>query len=132
VKLLLDTHVWLWSHLQPEKLSARVTRALKSASSDLWLSPISVWEFFLLVEHGRVRLAAGWTPTGWVDAALQNRPMREATLTHAVALEAGAVRLPHADPADRLLVATARAYDLTLVTADERLLGKGWRSLANA
>src|SRR5262245_15865275 len=46
LKLLLDTHIWLWSQLAPERLSKKVARALEAPTSELWLSPISVWEFF--------------------------------------------------------------------------------------
>jgi PIN domain nuclease of toxin-antitoxin system len=132
LRLLLDTHIWLWSHLDPKRLSSKVARALTRTGNELWLSPVSVWEFFLLVEHDRLHLHAGRTPTTWVSDALSSRPMNDATLTRQVAAEAGSVRLGHTDPADRLLVATARVYDLTLVTADDRLHRPGWRYLANA
>ncbi len=59
-------------------------------------------------------------------------PFREASLTHAVAQQSRRLSLEHSDPADRFVAATAVVYDLTLVTADARLLrGKGYRTLAN-
>ncbi|HUP18651.1 MAG TPA: PIN domain-containing protein [Gemmatimonadota bacterium] len=61
-------------------------------------------------------------PGEWVRDALASSSMREAALNHEVALEGRRVRLPHPDPADRFLAATARVYELTLVTADRRLL----------
>jgi PIN domain nuclease of toxin-antitoxin system len=131
LNLLLDTHIWLWSHLEPKRLSKKVDRALRDARNELWLSPISVWEFFLLLEHDRVRIRAGKTPSAWVAEAFASNPMHDAAVSREVAIEAGSVRLEHQDPADRLLVATARVYDLTLVTADDRLHSKGWRFLAN-
>ena len=64
--------------------------------------------------------------------ALERVPMREAELNHAVALRSRVVALTNDDPADRFLAATASVYDLTLVTADRRLIdGKGYRVLAN-
>jgi len=132
LNLLLDTHIWLWSHLEPKRLSRRVERALTKAGNELWLSPISIWEFFLLVEHGHLRIHAGRTPTAWVAEALAARPMRDAAMSREVAVEAASVRLGHGDAADHLVVATARVYDLTLVTADDRLHRTGWRFLANA
>jgi PIN domain nuclease of toxin-antitoxin system len=90
-----------------------------------------VWEFFLLLEHDRLRLKGDKTPTSWVAEALASKPLRDAALSREVAVEAGSVRLEHQDPADRLIVATARVYDLTLVTADDRLHRKGWSVLAN-
>ena len=130
--LLLDTHVWVWSHVAPERLGKRVAAILTDAESQLWLSPISIWEFLLLAERGRVRVADGLSPTEWVDAALARAPMHDAALTREVALRSRSVRLAHDDPADRFLAATAEVYELTLVTADEHLLrGRGFRTLAN-
>lgn len=132
MKLLLDTHVWLWSHAAPERLTKRVTAAVADGDNDLWLSPISIWEFLLLAQRGRVRLQAGLDARAWVEAALSRAPMHEAALTREVAQRSRFVRVDHDDPADRFLAATAEVYELTLVTADERLLrGKGFRTLAN-
>jgi PIN domain nuclease of toxin-antitoxin system len=132
VNLLLDTHVWIWSHAEPARLTKRVASALTDRRNELWLSPISVWEFLLLAEHGRVRTKGGMGPRDWAEAALSRVPMHDAALTRDVALASRSVHLAHEDPADRFLAATAEVYELTLVTADERLLrGKGFRTLAN-
>jgi PIN domain nuclease of toxin-antitoxin system len=132
VNLLLDTHIWLWSHAEPERLGRRVAAALRDRANALWLSPISVWEFLLLAERGRVRTKGGLDARDWVEAALSRVPMHEAALTRDVALQSRVVRVEHEDPADRFLAATAEVYELTLVTADERLLrGKGFRTLAS-
>lgn len=132
MNLLLDTHVWVWSHVAPERLGKRVAAVLTEADSQLWLSPISIWEFLLLAERGRVRVAGGLSPAEWVEAALARAPMHDAALTREVALRSRSVRLAHDDPADRFLAATAEVYELTLVTADEHVLrGKGFRTLAN-
>ena len=120
MKLLLDTHIWLWSLLEPVRLTRRVARALQREGNELWLSPISVWELLMLMDRGRVRLSS--PPDEWVKAALRRAPFREAPITHEVALETRSVRLSHRDPADRFLLATARVFDLKLVTADERLI----------
>ncbi len=131
MNLLLDTHIWLWSHIEPERLSQRVAAAFADGTNQLWLSPISVWEFLLLVERGRVRVRDGSAPD-WLEAALSRSPMHDAALSREVAVRSRSVRLAHEDPADRFLAATADVYELTLVTADERLLhGKGFRTLAN-
>jgi PIN domain nuclease of toxin-antitoxin system len=132
VNLLLDTHIWVWSHTQPERLTKRVTAALTDETNQLWLSPISIWEFLLLAERGRIRVKNGETAADWVEAALARAPMRDAALSREVALQSRVVRVEHEDPADRFLAATAAVYELVLVTADERLLrGKGFRTLAN-
>ena len=129
MKLLLDTHVWIWSHLAPSELGNRAKRALLDPSNELWLSPISVWEFLVLVEKKRIQLKM--RPEEWVAAALAEAPMHEATMNHEVALKSRSVKVEHQDPADRFLAATAAVYELVLCTADERLLaGKGYKSMS--
>lgn len=119
MSLLLDTHIWLWSLLEPQRLSRRVVRALSSNENELWLSPVSIWEFLILVEKGRVVLTV--EPDAWLDQASAIAPMHEAPLTNEIARESRRINLPHQDPADRFLAATAAVLKLTLVTADERL-----------
>ena len=120
MRLLLDTHIWIWSLLDPKKLSRRVRSALESPDNELWLSPVSTWELLTLIEKGRV--VVDKDPLPWVTEVTKAVVLREASLTHEVAVESRVVDLPHQDPADRFLAATARVYDLTLVTADDRLL----------
>lgn len=128
MKLLLDTHVWLWSQLSPERIARSARAKLTSTGNELWLSPISVWEVLLLSERGRIRLRP--SAPAWIDSFFAKVPVHEAPLIREVALASREVQLEHDDPADRFLAATATAYDLTLVTADERLLrGKGYKTL---
>ena len=130
VKLLLDTHIFLWSLLEPRHLSARVAGELENPVNELWLSPIVIWEVLLLAERGRVVLEPD--ATTWVRRACRAAPFREAPLNHEIAIESRAIDLLHHDPADRFLAATALVHDLTLVTADERLLrSRRIASLAN-
>ena len=119
MSLLLDTHIWLWSLLEPQRLSRRVVRAISANENELWLSPISIWEFLILVEKGRVVLTL--EPDAWLDQASAIAPMQEAPLTNEIAGESRRINLPHQDPADRFLAATAVVLNLTLVTADERI-----------
>ncbi len=118
--LLLDTHIWLWSLLDPGRLADSARLTLLSRKSDLRLSPISVWEALLLAERGRVVLSPD--PHRWLRKAMSVAPVAEAPLTIDVALASRAVDLEHQDPADRFIVATARVHGLTLLTADTRLL----------
>jgi len=106
--------------------------ALSDKSNELWLSPISVWEFLLLAERGRIRLGDGMSPRSWLEASQLAAPMHDAPLTRAVAIQSRSVGLAHEDPADRFIAATAAVYDLTLVTADTRLLrGHDYRTLTH-
>jgi PIN domain nuclease of toxin-antitoxin system len=120
IKLLLDTHIWLWSVSEPERVSKRVARALRTPENELWLSPISIWELIILSQKGRVELAEGLE--AWTTRALRALPLNEAPVTNEVAREVGRLDLPHRDPADHFLVATAKVFDLTLVTADEHFM----------
>lgn len=80
----------------------------------------------------RNRLDVEIDPAIWITDMLHAGALREAPVTHDVAMEAVLIRLPHRDPADRFLAASAKVHDLTLVTADERLLGsRDFASLAN-
>lgn len=120
MKLLLDTHIWLWSLAEPGKLGRRVKSAIARAGNELWVSPISVWELLVLAEHGRVKLDD--EPRKWIAEALARTPAQEAVLNFDVAIRSREIALAHSDPADRFLVATASVYGLTLVTADESLI----------
>ncbi len=93
------------------------------------MSPVSAWELALLVERGRVRLDR--PVAAWVDEALRRSDLRDAPFDRQVALRSRDIGLDHDDPADRFLAATAAVHDLTLVTADTRLLaGTGYRTVA--
>jgi PIN domain nuclease of toxin-antitoxin system len=120
MKLLLDTHIWVWSALDRARLSARVVNALHNPENELWLSPISLWEVLTLCQKQRLTLYPN--PQAWITNTLDAIPLREAPVTYEIAQETVRVQLPHRDPVDRFLVATARIYDLTLITADETLL----------
>ena len=121
MKLLLDTHIWLWSLREPDRLGARVRREFNDPENELWLSPISTWEALLLHEKGKIHLNVD--VADWTRRATER--FREAPLTHEIAMAAHGLTLLHADPADRFLAATAKVLGLTLVTADKKLLGLG-------
>lgn len=98
----------------------RVAAALEEPATELWLSPLTTWEVLVLAARGRVILEPD--PVAWLRTVYRTLPFQEAPLTHEVALESRLIELPHRDPVDRFLAATARVYGLPLVTADERLL----------
>ena len=130
MKLLLDTHIWLWSALDPQRLSRRVEKALADSANELWLSPISVGELIVLLRKGRLMLPADLS--GWVAQTMVDLELIEAPLTVEVALAMSSITFPHGDPADHFLAATAKVLGLTLVTADEHLAHlSGIQVLAN-
>lgn len=119
MNLLLDTHIWLWGLIEPERLPPRVAATLSDRATRRWLSPLSVWEAMLLIERGRLRVDTG--PEAWVRQALAEAPMEEAPVSSAVVIASRALDTRHRDPVDRFLAATAQVFDLTLVTADRSL-----------
>jgi PIN domain nuclease of toxin-antitoxin system len=124
--LLLDTHVWLWLVDGAEPIKRPVLSAIEGAARRglIRISVISVWEVAMLVAKGRVRLANDCL--AWAQEALSAPGTSLFPLTPEIAVESS--RLPgefHGDPADRILVATARHLGATLLTRDERILAYG-------
>jgi PIN domain nuclease of toxin-antitoxin system len=120
MKYLLDTHVWLWSSMQSDRLSRRVAKALADTQNELWLSPISIWELTVLCRKGRFRV--GPDISAWVAQTFSDLRLIEAPLTVEVALAISSISFSHADPADQFLAASAKVFNLTLITADDQLL----------
>jgi PIN domain nuclease of toxin-antitoxin system len=117
LKLLLDTHVWLWSLLDPQRLSAAAKQAVSDEETELCLSPISTWETLVLARKGRVELQP--SPREWVLEALRLSALNPAPLSHSVAVRSEALEgFGSGDPADRFLVATALEQEMSLITAD--------------
>ena len=120
MRLLLDTHIILWSTAEPERIPGRVVDELTDLGSELWFSPISVWEILVLAEKGRILLKGDRIKS--VRRIFREIPFKEAPVTREVAIQSRLVDLPHQDPADRFLAATALVYNLTFVTADKRII----------
>ena len=120
MNLLLDTHIFLWSMLEPERLSKKVAGELQKQENQLWFSPINSWEIMLLEKKGKIILDPD--PASWLREAFKRVPVKEARINHEIAIQSCLIKLPHQDPADRLLAATAVIYGLTLVTADTRII----------
>lgn len=121
--LLLDTHVWVWLVAGDPRLSPRVVDVLSGASElgGLHIAAISLWEIAMLESKGRIHLATDLLD--WMRKALDDSHTAVLALSPEIAV--GSVRLPaefHGDPADRLIVSTARSMNMTLVTYDERIL----------
>jgi PIN domain nuclease of toxin-antitoxin system len=120
--ILLDTHVWVWWVHEDPRLPSRAKQALQEHEDEgLGVSVISCWEIANLVERNRIRLSVSLAE--WIKEALQYPGIRLLDLTPDIAIES--TQLPgefHRDPADRILVATARLHGCPLMTADEPIL----------
>ncbi|MBA3763136.1 MAG: type II toxin-antitoxin system VapC family toxin [Chthoniobacterales bacterium] len=121
---LIDTHIWIWWVSRNPKLPAKIIAVLDHTPDRPWLSVASLWELSNLVETGEIELAP--SPRAWLEAATHPLTVELAQLTRAVALEL--LELPaslHRDPADRIIVATARALEVPLLTFDRRIRRSG-------
>ena len=124
--VLLDTHVLVWWLDDRRRLSAAQRGAVASAStgSPLLVSDISLWEVAMLHDLGRIRLAIPLRE--WLDKATAPPLVRRQGISPAIAV--AVADLPdsfHRDPADRILVATARVLGATLLTQDRRIIDAG-------
>ena len=124
MKLLLDTHIWIWHLAGSKRLPPGLRQTIARDETEVWLSPISVWETLVLAEKGKIQLEPD--PLAWVQEALRRWPVKEAPLNMAVAMKSRQVDLPHQDPADRFIAASALIYGLRLVTVDDRLSSATW------
>ncbi len=123
---LLDTHAWVWLMNGSEQLGPKARKAIQRSLGDeaVLVSAISAWEVAMLASKGRLVLDRDVGE--WIHAALAVPGLRLEPISHEVAV--ASTRLPgllHADPADRLIMATARHCRATLVTADQVLIGYG-------
>ena len=124
MRLLLDTHVWIWSQEAVDRLGTETTRALVDPETSLFVSTVSTLEIARLAALGTIELSGDLG--SWVEETLASLLCSTIEISHEIA--AGAHSLPaglHKDPADRILVATARLHDLRLLTSDDRLLDYG-------
>jgi PIN domain nuclease of toxin-antitoxin system len=130
MRYLLDTHIWLWMLREPHKLSSLVHQTLHDPSNERYLSPISIWEVTVLLEKKRITMHEDFAV--WFTRTSEDVELIEAALNWVIAHDMRYILPNHKDPADRFLAATAVAYDLTLVTADQKLIGvPGLKVLAN-
>lgn len=120
MRLLLDTHVWVWRLLEPDRVSEAAEDAIAAPESEVHLSPISTWETLALARKGRLELRP--SPAEWVLDALRRTAPTAVPLTHGVAVTAERLDgFASSDPADRFLVSSALEYGLTLITADRAM-----------
>jgi PIN domain nuclease of toxin-antitoxin system len=127
---LLDTHILVWWRTAPERLSAAQNRALlelEKRGQPAGISAITLWELAMMVARGRQEINV---PLDYWLEEIENHPMLE-VLPISATVAAESVRLTdgfHKDPADQIIVATARCHSLHLLTADERI--RSWGKVA--
>lgn len=123
MRYILDTHTWIWWNMSPEKLSAKVRSILLKPElySEILLSAISPWEFSKLLEKQRIGISCN--PEEWITEALDMPKLRLVPLSPVISYRS--TSLPqsfHGDPADQIIVATAREENVTILTKDKLIL----------
>jgi PIN domain nuclease of toxin-antitoxin system len=117
-KYLLDTHIWIWWNAKPDALPEKAKQLIANGNYDeLLLSAISIWEFSKLLEKGRLKLSCDGLQ--WISQALKIPRLRIVDLTPEIAWQSTCLPQPfHDDPADQIIVATARNEKAILISAD--------------
>lgn len=120
--IVLDTHVWVWwVHATSQLTPANLQRLDAAAPDGLGVSIISCWEVAKLVEHKRLRLPCDVEQ--WLQEALAHPGIQLLDLTPRIVVESTRLPAPfHRDPADQLIVATARVHGVPVATADDKIL----------
>ncbi len=120
--IVLDTHAWVWWTVDPARLTEAQRREIARNEDDrIGVSAFSCWEVAKLCEYGRLDLPVGVAE--WFRAALRYPGVSLLPLTPEIAVES--TTLPgafHRDPADQVIVATARVHDCPLVTSDDKIV----------
>lgn len=122
MKYLLDTHTWIWWNMRPQNLSQRVKTLISDSSKydELLLSAISPWEFSKLLEKGRLGISCH--PEEWINLALDMPKIRLVHISPILAYRSTVLPKPfHSDPADQIIVATAREENATVLTKDKNI-----------
>lgn len=127
MKLLLDTHAFLWALEASARLSPKARAAIQDPGNVKLVSFASLWEITIKVALGKLKLETPWDETLRQIERMAPGTVLSCTVAHLESLS----QLPqhHRDPFDRMLVAQARAEDLTLVSHDELLDAYGIRRL---
>lgn len=123
MKLLLDTHVWLWWHTEPERLTAIARRQIADVRNEVFFSAASAWEMAIKRRLGKLALPESVASYVARRLASDNVEALPVTVAHAAAVEA--LEPLHRDPFDRLLIVQARHEGLRLFTADDQVLAYG-------
>jgi len=119
MRVLLDTHVWLWMWGEPERLRNEARTLVEDPANELHVSAVSAWEIATKSAAGRLRLPS--SAEAWLSDPRRRRDVTELPISFAHAIRAASLPPHHRDPFDRMLVAQAQAEDLVLLSADRQL-----------
>ena len=123
MRLLLDTHVWLWMIAEQERFTIETAALLENSSNDLLLSAVSSWE--IAIKHSLGKLTLPAPPANYVPQQIARTGVTPLPVEHSHALRVAALPSHHRDPFDRLLVAQAELEGATLLTGDRQFAPYG-------
>ena len=119
MRLLLDTHVWLWMIGNEERLAEEHRATLVDPDSELFLSAAAIWELGIKAAAGKMKYTGSYESQ--VPIHIRRSGVRPLAITVEHAVAAAALPMHHRDPFDRMMVAQAKVEGLTFMTADRRL-----------
>ena len=119
MRVLLDTHCWLWWISDPAHLSEEALETIRTGENEIYFSAASSWEISIKVALGKLLLPE--KPSAFIPIRLSRDGILPLPIQHAHALHLAGLPLLHRDPFDRMLVAQAQLEKLTLLTADRQL-----------
>ena len=123
MRLLFDTHVWLWMIAKRERFSVETLALLENPANELLLSAVSSWEIAIKYSLGKLRLPA--PPADYMPEQIAKTRVRLLPVEHSHALHVATLPAHHRDPFDRLLIAQAVFEDATLLTVDHQFAPYG-------
>ena len=119
MKILLDTHCWLWMAVAPERFSSLALELVSDTDNRLFLSAVSAWEISIKYALGKLELPL--PPEKYVPSRMEATGVEGLPVSHAHGLKAGGLPAHHRDPFDRMLVAQAQLEGMPLLTADRQI-----------
>jgi PIN domain nuclease of toxin-antitoxin system len=119
MKYLLDTTVFVWSLMEPERLNALAFATLEDNSHEMFLSAVTSWEIIIKSAIGKMKLPK--EPAQFVAEALGRFSIQPISVTHTHSFAVGELALYHRDPFDRMLIAQARSENMILMTVDSMI-----------
>jgi len=118
VRILLDTHVWLWWLTEPERLPLKIREALESSANQLWFSVASSWEIAIKYAAGKLPLPE--EPADFVPKRLMRDGVETLAIEHRHAQQVARLPAHHHDPFDRLLIAQGQLEKIPIATVDPK------------
>ncbi len=118
MKLLIDSHIFIWWQDEPKKLSAKFSNAIFDTSNTIYLSLVSLWEMQLKIQTGKLHLSVNLSKA--IETVQKANDLQILPIESAHVYELENLPFHHKDPFDRLLIAQANIENLTLVTDDPK------------